>query len=195
MIEFRSETLFAPRIFRWRIRAANVATDDPAGFTQPAERPLKIGDREPAVLPICHRLFDAQAIKIDGHIDIFVSEAVGKLLKTLTPILTKNCAPPLLIFGRPIVCPRMHFKNSSAFSATVPKNLVWPPAFEITAAPNCRMLDLRKFQRAIDPATTSPSRGAHIPIRMVVERNEHDWLSNAAQSKRGQIMKVARAVK
>ena len=74
----------------------------------------------------------------------------------------------------------MHFKNSGAFSATIPKNLVWPPAFEIAAAPNCHMLDLRKFQCAIDPTTASPFRRAHIPVRMIVERNEHDGSSNAA---------------
>ena len=180
MIEFRSETLFAPRIFRRRIGAANVATDDPAGFAQPSKRPLKIGDREPAALPICHRLFNVQTIKIDRDVDISVSETLRKLLKTLAPILTKNCAPPLLVFAWSIVCPRMHFKNPGAFSAAVTEDLVRPPTFEISAAPNCYVLDLREFQPAIDPATASPFRGAHIPIWMIVERNQHDRFGNAA---------------
>ena len=185
VIKFRGETLFAPRIFRRRIRAANIATDDPARFVQRSERPLKIDNREPAALPICHRLFDAQAIKIDCDVDSFVSEALRKLLKTIAPIFAKYGALSLSILYRPIVCPRMHFKNPGAFSATVAENLMRPPTFEITAAPNCHMLDVRKFQRAIDPTAASPFRGAHIPVRMIVERDKDDRSSNAAQSKRG----------
>ena len=172
MIEFRGETLFAPRIFRRRIRAANIATYDPAGFAQLSERPLKIDNREPATLPICHRLFDAQAIKIDGDVDIFVSEAFGKLLKTLAPIFAKDGAFSLPIFRWPIVCPRMHFKNTGAFRAAIAKNLVRPPAFKIPAAPNAHAAHMRKFQRAIDPTTASPFRRAHVPVRMIVERNQ-----------------------
>src|SRR5262249_17148641 len=111
MIEFRSETLFAPRIFRRRIGAANVATDDPAGFGQPSKAQLKTGDEDPAAPQFFHRLFNVQKIKIDRDVDISGSEILRKLLKTLAPILTKNCAPPLLVFAWSIVCPRMHFKN------------------------------------------------------------------------------------
>src|SRR5262249_51466619 len=130
-----------------------------------------------------------------GDVDIFVNEAFRKLLKAFTPILAKDSSSSFPIFRRPIVRPRMHFKNSGAFSATVAENLVWPPAFEIGTAPNCHMLDVREFQCAIDPTAASPFRRAHIPIRMVVERNEHDRSTNVAQSKRGQIMKIARPIK
>ena len=169
MIKFRSETLFAPRIFRRRIRAANIATDDPAGFVQLSERPLKIDNREPAGLPICHCLFDAQAIKIDCELEIFINEAFRESLKPIAPILAEYRAPSLPIFRWPIVCPRVHFKNSGAFSAAVPENLVRPPTFEISAAPNAHAAHMWKFQRAVDPATASPFRRTHIPVRMVVE--------------------------
>jgi len=195
VIKFRGETLFAPRISRLRIRAANIAANDPARFVELFERPLKIGRRESAALPICHRLFDAKAIKIDCDVQIFVSEALRKLLKTIAPIFAEDGAFSLLIFRRPVVCPRMHVENPRAFSATIAENLVWPPAFEIAAAPNCHMLDAREFQGAIDPATAAPFRRAHIPVRMIVERNQHDRFSHAAQSKRGQIMEVSRPVK
>ncbi len=87
----------------------------------------------------------------------------------LAPIFTKNSTLALSIFRRPIVCPRMHFKNPRPFSATIPENLVRPPAFEIAATPNTHAPYMWKFQCAIDPTTASPSRRTHIPIRMIVE--------------------------
>ena len=89
----------------------------------------------------------------------------------------------------------MHFQPAGAFRATVAENLVWPPAFKIAAAPNCHMLDVGKFQDAIHPCAAGPFWRAHIPIRMIIKRNEYHWSGYAAQSKRRQMMKVTGAVK
>jgi len=107
-------------------------------------------------------------------------EAFRKLLETLAPILTEDGALSLSIFHWAIVCPRMYFKCARAFSATIAENLVRPPAFEITATPNAHTSHMWKFQCAIHPATASPSWRTHIPIRMIIERNDHNRFRNQA---------------
>ena len=159
-----------------------------------SKRPLKIGDREAAALPVRHRLFDAQAIEIDRDVDIFAGETFRKFFKTLAPIITQDRALPLSIFQRPIVCPRMHFKNSGAFRATIAENLVRPPTFEIAATPNTRKPHIWKFQCAIHPSTTGPFRRPHIPIRMIIEGDEDDRFGNRTQSERCQMVKIAGAI-
>ena len=159
-----------------------------------SKRPLKIGDREATALPVRHRLFDAQAIEIDRDVDIFAGETFRKFFKTLAPIIAQNCALPLSIFHRPIVCPRMHFKNSGAFGATIAENLVRPPAFEIAATPNTRKPHIWKFQCAIDPSATGPFRRAHIPIGMIIEGDEDDRFGNRTQPERCQMVKIAGAI-
>ena len=158
------------------------------------KRPLKIGDRKAAALPVGHRFFDAQAIEIDRDVDIFAGETFRKFFKTFAPIITQYRTFTLSIFQWPIVCPRMHFKNSGAFRATVAENLVRPPTFEIAAAPNTRQPYIWKFQCAVHPSATGPFRRPHIPIGMIIERDEDDRFGNRTQSKRCQMMKVAGAV-
>ena len=85
-------------------------------------------------------MFDAQTIEIDRDVDIFAGEKFRKFFKTVAPIITQNRALPRSIFQWPIVCPRMDFKSSGAFRATITKKLVRPPTFEIAAAPDTRML-------------------------------------------------------
>jgi hypothetical protein len=89
----------------------------------------------------------------------------------------------------------MNFEFASALGAAIAKNIVRPPAFEITAAPHAHSLDVRKFQGAIDPAAATPSWRANIPIRMIIERNDDDGLRDSPNPKRAQIMKIARAIK
>src|SRR5438034_10099504 len=180
MIEFRREALFPTRVCRRRVRPTNVAPNDLGGFSQSSQCPLKIGNGETATLPVRHGLFSAEAIQIDSHIQSRSFEVFQKLLKVFAPILTEHRALALSIFRRPIVCPRMHFKNARPFSATVTENLVRPPALEITATPNTRAPHVREFQCATDPATTSPFRQPHIPIRMIVERHEDHRYANWA---------------
>ena len=112
----------------------------------------------------------------------------------LAPIFTKNSTLALSIFRRPIVCPRMHFKNARTFSTSVAENLVWPPTFEIAATPNAHASHVCELQCAIHPAAASPLGRAHIPIRMIVERDEDDWFGDAAKSQRRQIMEIAGSV-
>jgi len=87
----------------------------------------------------------------------------------LAPIFTKNSTLALSIFHRPIVRPRMYFKNARTFSAAVAENLVWPPAFEITATPNAHASHVWKLKCAVDPSTAPPLWRAHIRVRMIVE--------------------------
>ncbi len=195
MIEFCCKALFATRVMWRRIRTANVATDDPTRLPQFCQCPLKIDNREATALPIRYRLFHAQTIEIDCDVNIFPGQIIYKLLKALAPIVAKNRARPLPVFLRTIVCPGMHFEPAGAFGAPVPENLMWPPAFKVTATPNAHPAHVRNLQRAIHPPAAGPLRRAHIPIWMIIERNKDDCSGNAAHSKRGQMMKVARAVK
>ena len=89
----------------------------------------------------------------------------------------------------------MNFEFAGTLCAVIAKNIVRPPAFEIAAAPNAHALDVRKFQRAIDPAAAAPFWRADVPIRMIVERNDDDGLRNSPNPKRAQIMKIAGPIK
>src|SRR5260370_40766733 len=89
----------------------------------------------------------------------------------------------------------MNFKPAYALGQTVGKNIVRPPALEISAAPNSDMLNVRELQRAIDPAAAAPFRRTHIPVRMIIKRNENDWFIQPAKPKRTEIMEIARAIK
>lgn len=136
MVHFRSEFLFPARVMRWGIRAAYVSPNDARKFAYFSNRPLKIGHCEPTAFPVRDRLFNAQAIEIDRDINIFAREAIYKVFEMVAPVIAQDRAFPLSIFQWPVVCPRMHFKISSAFGATIAENLVREPTFEIAAAPN-----------------------------------------------------------
>ena len=135
-----------------------------------------------------------QAIEIDRDVDIFAGETYRKFFKTLAPTITQDRTLSLSIFQWPIVCPRMDFKNSGAFGATIAENLVRPPTFEIAAAPNAREPYIWKFQRAVHPSATGPFRGPHVPIGMIIKGYEDDGFGNRTQSERCQVVKVAGAV-
>lgn len=89
----------------------------------------------------------------------------------------------------------MNFEFAVALGRTVRKNVVRPPAFKISAAPNGDALEQRKLERAIDPSATGPARRSDRPVRMIIERNQNKRLGDPAKPERGQIMKIARAVK
>jgi len=88
----------------------------------------------------------------------------------------------------------MNFKPAYALAATVGKNIVRPPALEISAAPNGDVLDVRELKRTIDPAAAAPFRRTNIPVRMIIKRNENDWFIQPTKPKRTEIMEIARAI-
>ena len=88
----------------------------------------------------------------------------------------------------------MNLKIAIALRAAVPENLRRPPALEISAAPNADQLHMRKFERAIDPTATAPFRRAHIPIGVVIERDDNHRLAEASNPEGSQVMKIAGAV-
>ena len=88
----------------------------------------------------------------------------------------------------------MHFEPAFALRAPVSKDLVRPPAFRITAAPDAHLLHVRQFQSAIHPASAAPSRRANIPIWMIIERDYDNLLREAPKPERAQMVKIARAV-
>src|SRR6202048_3375216 len=113
----------------------------------------------------------------------------------LAPIITQNRAAPLSIFERPPIGPRVDFELAGAFRPAIAENLLRPPAFEISAAPDADFLNARKFERAIHPTATAPFGRAHIPVGMVVEGNKNGWLRQLPNPKRSEMVKIAGAVK
>src|SRR5438034_3276278 len=111
----------------------------------------------------------------------------------LPPILAQNGAATSSIFRRPSIRPWMNVKNACSLRATVAEQLVRPPAFKISTAPNCDVLHLGKFQCAIQPSAAAPSRRPHVPVRVIVEGDNGDRLGDTPNPKRSQIMKIAGA--
>ena len=194
MIEFCSEALFETRI-RWqRISSTNVASNNLRGPAQFSECPFKICNREATCFPIRHRLARMQTVKIDCDVNVFSVGGFQELVETLAPIIAQDRTPALSIFRRPIVCPGMDVQDTCTFCSTIAENLLRPPAFEITATPNAHASHVCELQCTIHPAAASPLGRAHIPIRMIVERDEDDWFGDAAKSQRRQIMEIAGSV-
>jgi len=194
MIPVRSELLLPARIPRLGVGAANVATDDPRGLPQFSERPLNIGNFESAVLPICRCVIGAQTIQVDCNVNVLVAQIRCELFELVTPILAQDRARTLSIFDRPIVGPRMNFEPAGALRAAIRENVVRPPTFEISAAPNRDVLDMRQLERAIDPTAARPFRRRDRPVRMIIERNKNEGLVASSQPKRAQVMEVARTI-
>ena len=78
----------------------------------------------------------------------------------------------------------MNIELTRAFGAAIAEKLMWPPAFEIPAAPHIHAVDMRQFERAIDPSSTAPARRPHVPIRMIIERNNRERPCNATNPQR-----------
>ena len=195
MIPVRSELLFPARIPRLGVGAANVATDDPRGLPQFSERPLNIGNFESAILPIRRRIIRAQTIQVDCDVNVLVAQIRCELFELVTPILAQDRARALSIFDWPIVGPGMNFEPAGALRAAIRENVVRPPTFEISAAPNRDMLHMRQLERAINPTAARPFRRSDRPVRMIVERNENERLVASSQPKRAQVMEIAGTVK
>ena len=100
----------------------------------------------------------------------------------------------ILIGARPAIGPRVNLQPTFPFRAAVAKEAPRPPALEAPAAPHAHLLHVRKFEGTVYPAAATPARRPHIPVRMIIERNENKGLRHASNPKCAQMMKIARAV-
>ena len=110
MVPFGSETLFPARVLRFRVGTTNVAGDYSAVFAQFSERPFKIPDREPATLPICHRVIRPKTIEIDRDVNILATQIRSECFEIFSPILAQDCAATLSIFDRTLISPGVNFQ-------------------------------------------------------------------------------------
>ena len=117
------------------------------------------------------------------------------MFKMLAPVVAQNGAATPSIFRGPLIRPGVNVENAHSFCATVAEKLVRPPTFKISAAPDSNMLHVRKFQSPIHPSAAAPFRRAHVPIRMIVERDNGDRLGDTPNPECSQIMKIAGTVK
>src|SRR5207248_3966305 len=124
---------------------------------------FEIPGRKPSVLPICQRVLRPKTIEIDRNVNILVAEIGNKHFEMIAPIFLQDRTATLSIFDWAIVSPGMNFKPAHAFGAAVGKDIVRPPALEISAAPNRDVLDVHELERAIDPASTAPLWRTHVP--------------------------------
>ena len=143
MVPVRSELLRPTRVLRRGIRAANITANDLRLSAQLRKRPLQIGNAKFAILPIRLRFFIAETIEIDRHVNIRATEISDKLFKQVAPVFLQNRAGMCSIFRRAIVSPRMNFEPAAALCTAIRENVMGPPAFKISAAPNRNMLDVR----------------------------------------------------
>ena len=88
----------------------------------------------------------------------------------------------------------MNLELAVSLRPTVRKNVVRPPAFEISAAPDCNMFQERKLKRAINPSAASPFWRTNVPIGMIIERNQDEWLLHPTKPESRQIVKIARSI-
>lgn len=163
---------------------------------QLGESPDKIVRHETAVFPIGDRLVWAQTVHVDRDIHIVSGDLPNESLVMLPPIAAKDRARTMSILRRAIIRPRMQGKFSRALRAPISQKPAWPPAFEVATTPDVDVLHVRQFQSAIDPAAAGPARRGDCPIRMIIERDDGERLRLAAANpKRAEMMKIARAIK
>src|SRR2546421_9619609 len=104
----------------------------------------------------------------------------------LVPIRAQDRAAPGLIGDGTVVRPRMHFEPSIAFGAAIAEELTWPPALEVSATPHADFFHSRQFQCAVDPAAAAPTRRPDIPVRMIIERDEHERFGQGSNPESGE---------
>ena len=100
------------------------------------------------------------------------------------------CSTPGSSRGRPAICPRMEFEPSLPFRPAIAEKSARPPALEISAAPHAYFFHMRQFERPIYPAAATPARRPDVPVRMVVERDNYEWLGYLADPKGGEMMEI-----
>ena len=161
---------------------------------QRLQSPPNVIEIKPSAFPICAGVIRRQTIQIDRNVNVRADQFVREFFELFPPILAQNRAVSFLCARWPIVRPRMDGKRPGAFRFAIAKNLMRPPALEISAPPNCRLPDVRQFKCAIDPAAATPARRTNIPVRMVIKRNQRDRFVDASKPQSGQVMKVAGAI-
>lgn len=195
MIHSTGKTLLPPSVDRLRKTPANISRHNPRDVTQLFQRPNQIAYCKPAILPIGDSVVATQAIEINRDVNVRTGKVLGEGHEMFAPIFAQDCATALSIFCRATVRPRMHAQFAFAFGRAITKKLLWPPALEISAAPNAYPLNMRKFERAIDPTAATPLRRPHIPIWMIIERDNDHRSRHPPNPESGQMMKIAGPVK
>src|SRR5437868_7844789 len=92
-----------------------------------------------------------------------------------------------LLPGENLQAPGLHGRGIS-------KNPVWKLQFKIRATPDRRFLNHRQLKCAIDPASTRPARRPAIPVGMIVEGDQCEWLGKISKPERGEMVKIPRSV-
>ena len=156
--------------------------------------PRDIFQGEPATLPVCDGLFPAQAIEIDCDVEIRSSQRFDKSRETFAPIPLKNRATAILVRRRTIVGPGMDLESALALRATIAEDSRRPPTLEVSTTPHTYFFHARKLERAIDPAAATPARRPHVPIRVIIKRNEDERSGYLACPQRSEMMEISGAV-
>jgi hypothetical protein len=89
----------------------------------------------------------------------------------------------------------MNAEFAGPFRATISQELPRPPTFEVSATPHIHAAHMLQFERAVHPTSRCPTRRRDRPVRMIIERNNHHRLHDAANPQRGEVMKIPGAVK
>ena len=160
---------------------------------QRLQSPPNVIEIKSSAFPICTGVIRRQTIQIDRNVNVRADQLAGELFKLVPPIFAQNRAAPFLCARRPIIRPGMDRQRPSAFRFAIAKNLMRPPAFEISATPDRDLPDVRQFQCAIDPAAATPARRANIPIRMIIKRDYGDGLIDISNPQGAEMVKIARA--
>src|ERR1043165_3638389 len=85
--------------------------------------------------------------------------------------------------------PHFHALFSQCF--TVHIAIAGKVQLEVSAAPDRDEAQIFHFERAIDPRTATPTWRTRVPIGMIVEGYEHEWIGHAPHPKRGQMMEIS----
>ena len=80
------------------------------------------------------------------------------------------------------------------FPMPVAEELRRPPTLEVSTAPHAYFSQTREFERAIDPAAATPAWRPHIPVRVIVKRNEDERFGHLAHPQRREMMEISGAV-
>jgi hypothetical protein len=95
----------------------------------------------------------------------------------------------------PFRLPRSNPKFVCATCRAISKKPPRGTTFKTSAPPNRDLIDEGVLQRTIHPCATRPMRRTDIPIRMIVERQNHKRFLKPADVDRREMMKISRSGK